>query len=404
MILLKKTKLYSILILSIITMGCKDNIETTQNKLVSINVKDYVNSNNLISVKNEIKRIDYIPLELTDDNKSMIGQIIDITLTDNFIFILSDQTCGVLQFDIKGNFIRQVAKYGQGPGELIFPMSMFSVEEENKLYITGAYQTTVYNFNGTFEEAFGRGGRMSFYSYPIGDGRIVETSSDGIPFNSEGHFGIGIFSNMGKGDTIFMKNDFSNEKIFSSKESGFKLTRCVLSDPGVLFSTMTSDTIYRLNKDTIIPAFHWQRDLNEESLKNAYSLLNFIPTNTELFLYDIIEFPKSVCFRYVYNEKSYIMLYDKQSGKISSTSTPYKMNDIASVDFWMTMWGINNDIDGGLPIAPLHWYKNKKLSIQCTSASTIDYLRDQGELKTAPNIIKEMNGEDNPLVIIYHLK
>lgn len=26
----------------------------------------------------------------------------------------------------------------------------------------------------------------------------------------------------------------------------------------------------------------------------------------------------------------------------------------------MTMWGINNDIDHGLPIAPLHWYKNKK--------------------------------------------
>ncbi|CAK7038654.1 MAG: hypothetical protein PEPC_01648 [Peptostreptococcus russellii] len=402
--ILKQIKFYPVLILSIIAIGCKDNLETSQNKLVSIDVKSYVASNDLISIKNEIERIDYIPLELTDDNKSMIGQIMDVALTDNFIFILSDQTCGVLQFDIKGNFIRQVAKYGQGPGELIFPISMFSVEEENKLYITGAYQTTVYNFNGTFEEAFGRRGRMSFYSYPIGEGRVVETSSDGIPFGSEGHFGIGIFSNMGKGDTIYMKNDFSNEKIFSSNESGFKLTRCVLSDPGVLFSTMTSDTIYRLNKDTIIPAFCWQRNLNEESLKNAYSLLNFIPTNTELFLYDIIEFPKSVCFRYVYNEKSYIMLYDKQSGKISSTSTPYKMNDIANVDFWMTMWGINNDIDDGLPIAPLHWYKNKKLSIQCTSASTIDYLREQGELKTAPNIIKKMNGEDNPLVIIYHLK
>ena len=47
-------------------------------------------------------------------------------------------------------------------------------------------------------------------------------------------------------------------------------------------------------------------------------------------------------------------------GKILSTPTPYKWNDISNVDFWMTMWGINNDIDHGLPIAPLHWYKNKK--------------------------------------------
>ena len=98
------------------------------------------------------------------------------------------------------------------------------------------------------------------------------------------------------------------------------------------------------------------------------------------------------------------MLYDKQSGKILSTPTPYKWNDISNVDFWMTMWGINNDIDHGLPIAPLHWDKNKKISIQCTPASTIDYLRDKGMLKKAPDILKKMNGDENPIVILYHLK
>lgn len=397
-------KLYPLLLLSIVTIGCNNNAETANNKFATIDVKNYVNSNNDISIKNEIENIEYIPLELTDDNRSMIGQIMDIVLTNNYIFILSDPTCGVLQFDKKGNFIRQVAKYGQGPGELLFPISMYSVEEESKLYITGAYQTTIYNFDGQFEEAFDRGGRMSFYSYHLGGGRVVETSSDGIPFGSKGHFGIGIFSNMGKGDTIAMKNNFSNANILSPNESGFKLTRCILSDGGVLFSTMTSDTIYRLTNDTIVPAFCWQRNLNEESLKNTYSLLNFIPTNTELFLYDIIEFPKSILFRYVYNEKSYIMQYDKINGKILSTSTPYKMNDISGIDFWMTMWGIKNDIDNGLPIAPLHWYSDKKISIQCTSASTIDYLKDKGELQSAPEVIKNMNGEDNPIVILYHLK
>lgn len=399
-----KIKMYPILIVSIISIGCNEKAETTKNKLVSIDVRAHVNSNDAISIKKEIERIEYIPLELTDDNSSMVGKIMDVILTKDYIFVLSDPTCGVLQFDIKGNFIRQVAKYGQGPGELLFPISMYSVEEDSKLYITGAYQTTIYNFDGKFEEAFDRGGRMSFYSYPIGEGRVVETSSEGIPFEAKGHFGIGIFSNMGKGDTVMMKNNFSNDKISPSKESGFKLTRCIPSDSGVLFSTMTNDTIYRLTKDTIIPAFCWQRNLNEESLKSSYSLLNFIPTNTELFLYDIIEFPESICFRYVYKEKSYIMLYDKQSGKILSTPTPYKWNDISNVDFWMTMWGINNDIDHGLPIAPLHWYKNKKISIQCSPASTIDYLRDKGMLKKAPDILKKMNGDENPIVILYHLK
>ena len=134
-----KIKMYPILIVSIITIGCNEKEETIENKLVSIDVKAYVNSNDAISIKNEIEKIEYIPLELTDDNSSMIGQIMDITLTENYIFVLSDPTCGVLQFDIKGNFIRQVAKYGQGPGELLFPISMYSVEEDSKLYICLLY-------------------------------------------------------------------------------------------------------------------------------------------------------------------------------------------------------------------------------------------------------------------------
>lgn len=98
------------------------------------------------------------------------------------------------------------------------------------------------------------------------------------------------------------------------------------------------------------------------------------------------------------------MLYDKESHSILSSSTPYKMNDISNIDFWMTMWGIKNDIDHGLPIAPLHWYKDKKISIQCTPASTIEYLKERGELKSAPEVIANREGEENPLVILYHLK
>lgn len=399
-----KIKTFAVIIVSIFTIGCNNTEENQKNHYFTIKAKDYVNSNDKISIKDEIESIEYIPLELTADNKSMIGQVLDVVLTNEFIYILSDPTCGVLQFDLQGKFIRQVAKYGQGPGELIFPISMYAVEEENKLYITAAYKTTVYNFDGRFEEEFERGGRMSFYAYPLEDGRVAETSSDGMPFASPGHFGIGIFGDRGKGDTIRLKNDFSDEKIFSPKESGFKLTRCILSDPGVLFSTMTNDTIFRMTPDTIQPAFCWQRDLDEESLKNSYRLLNFIPTNTDLFLYDIIEFPKSFCFRYVYNEKSHIMLYDKESKRILSAGTPYKMDDISAIDFWMTMWGITNDIDQGLPIAPLHWYKDRKISVQCTPASTIEYLKERGELKAAPNVIKNMKGEENPLVILYHLK
>ena len=82
-----KIKMYPILILSIISIGCNEKAETTKNKLVSIDVRAHVNSNDAISIKKEIERIEYIPLELTDDNSSMVGKIMDVVLTKDYIFV-----------------------------------------------------------------------------------------------------------------------------------------------------------------------------------------------------------------------------------------------------------------------------------------------------------------------------
>ena len=109
-------------------------------------------------------------------------------------------------------------------------------------------------------------------------------------------------------------------------------------------------------------------------------------------------------FIYSQDKKTIEFLKQKFEVLFEDNDGCYFLNDISNVDFWMTMWGINNDIDHGLPIAPLHWYKNKKISIQCSPASTIDYLRDKGMLKTAPDILKKINGDENPIVILYHLK
>lgn len=402
----KRFNLLSLIFIQFIvffTMGCSFERTTTDSSYVTIPVRDFINNNDDISAKDEIKSIEYIPLVLTDDDQSMIGQVMDVSLTDNFIFILSDPTCGLLQFDRTGKFIRKIARYGQGPGELLFPISIYCIESKNLLYVTGAYKTTIYDLEGKLKEEFNRGGRMSFYSYPIENSKVVETSFDGIPFKSDGHFGIGVFDAMGKGDTVMMKNDFANENIFKPEESGFKLTRCIQSDMGVLFSTITNDTIFRITENKICPAFIWQRDLNEKSMKNSYALVGFDPINTDLFLYDMIEFPKNIYFRYVYKGRTFLMSYNKQTGQVLSTPCYYSWNDITGIDFWMTMWGIDNDIDNGLPIAPLHWYKDKKISIQCTQASAVAFLKENGKLDLAPNALKNIKGEENPIVVLYHL-
>lgn len=392
---------YLYLLLSLLMVGCSQKEE---NEIVTIPVRSYISHSDKVSVKKDINRIEYIPLQLTDDNSSMVGQVIDIALTDDYIFVLSDQRCGVLQFDRNGSFVRQIVKYGAGPGELVYPMSLYVTDFDCKLHITCAYKTVVYNFSGDFVEEMDRQGRNSFYSFYLGDNKVVETSFDGMPFQSPGHFGIGVFDEMGKGDTIVMKNNFCNEEIVSPDISGFKFTRCIESDQGVLFLTMTNDTIYRITKENITPVFCWKRDLDNKSLRNAYTLLDFVPTNTDLFIHDIFELPSVVCFRYIYNGSAYIMSYNKHNGEILSMPTGYQWDDLVNIDFWMTAYGVENDIDNGVPIIPMHWYKEKKISIQCSPASTIAYLKEIGKLNTPPEIFRNITGEENPIVILYYLK
>ena len=50
-----KIKMYPILIVSIISIGCNEKAETTKNKLVSIDVRAHVNSNDAISIKRKLK-------------------------------------------------------------------------------------------------------------------------------------------------------------------------------------------------------------------------------------------------------------------------------------------------------------------------------------------------------------
>lgn len=396
-------RIFLYLLLSFLMISCSQR-KIEKDGCVTISVREYIGHKDHISVKDDIHKIEYIPLQLTDNDVSIVGQIIDIALTDNYIFILSEQKCGVLQFDRKGFFIRQIVKYGTGPGELVHPMSLYATEFDNKIYITCAYKTVVYNFSGNFEEEIDRHGRNSFYSFYLGDNKVVETSFDGMPFHSLGHFGIGVFDGMGKGDTVVMKNNFSDEKVLPSDISGFKFTRCIESDPGVLFLTMTNDTIFRITKENIMPILCWKRDLNDKALQNAFALLDFVPTNTDLFIHDIFELPSVICFRYIYNGYAYIMSYNKHTGEVLSKPTGYQWEDLVNIDFWMTAYGVDNDIDNGLPIAPMHWYRDKKISVQCSPASTIAHLKEIGELKSAPEVLNNITGDENPIVIIYHLK
>ena len=68
-----------------------------------------------VEIADEIESIEYVPLELTDE--SLIADVLDLCVSDEYIFVYSTRQDGVLQFDRKGKYLRCIAKTGNGPGE-----------------------------------------------------------------------------------------------------------------------------------------------------------------------------------------------------------------------------------------------------------------------------------------------
>lgn len=87
-----------------------------QNNEPNILIKENKNSpatNLPLSELMEFKSI--IPLETTGN--SVIGNINEVLLADNKIFILDSRPKSILVFDLEGSFIRRIGSYGNGPGE-----------------------------------------------------------------------------------------------------------------------------------------------------------------------------------------------------------------------------------------------------------------------------------------------
>ena len=54
-----------------------------------------------VEIADEIESIEYVPLELTDE--SLIADVLDLCVSDEYIFVYSTRQDGVLQFDRKGS-------------------------------------------------------------------------------------------------------------------------------------------------------------------------------------------------------------------------------------------------------------------------------------------------------------
>lgn len=359
-----------------------------------VKVRDTQHNNDDISIKNEFKSIEYVRI----DNKKIIGKIIDIAFTKDYMFLMLSHDGGIMKYDRKGNFIKVIARVGEGP-EQVNPHHIFVDEYREKVYVMQfrrKHSIAVFSFEGKFL------GNLEYpfdkidFMLPLGDEVFFAFSESIVPLTDSLNYVSGMFDILGKkyySRKSYVKQcDLENCRLrrvffFSHKNS-------------VLYKIGGINILYRAMRDTIVPAYYLdlKNPIKGEIYQLAYSSkeytnsldgnnLNYIFINREGFF----ETDSCLYLRYASDRGGTVLQYNK-SRKQTKSYAP-KITRVL---------GVKNDIDNGVPIWALYHYAKENIYVQTLSGGEIQDLKDLNYFnEQAPTVYRDMNEDSNPLVIIY---
>jgi len=396
--------LTSSLIILLNSMSCSSKKDIQTDNLLTVEMRKNVSKSTPITFSEEIKRIEYIPLEVSDDKKSLLDQAMEISVTDEYIYVLPAKQRGVLQFSrMDGKFIREFAQPGGGPGETQFIMHFYVYEPAQKVYVVQMppLNTLEYSLEGTFIAAHEQSRNISL-QYPLGDNLIAEVGRERVPFSLPELVGMGVFNRNGDTIAIKNKNDFARPDILPVDASCIKDVRSAFSYKSVLYYIDSNDTVFRLSPAGIQPAFVFDRQNNREYLEGALH-----PRINELFpnnftVWDFFETTKSFYVRSMIDYKMYIFALDKATNVTTSEISSIDTREIFGYDRWMQGIGIHIG-DGKIPFWPTKSFLEKNILVQYLPAPVIFYLKEKGVINQLPKEIEFIDEESNPVVIIYHI-
>ena len=353
------------------------------------------------------KQVTYIPLE-TNDN-CLIGKIYSFTLAKEFIFVNNGGI--ILQFSLKGKFIRQLNKNGQGPGE--GTVANIALDEENRLIyfqFSYTYDIIVFNFEGkhikTIKNPFAK---ETIQSLPVG-GMIVYNENILFAFSNENGqmpYKYAVVNSNGE----ILHKEINYEKYFLKeriRESSILPPPFFCYNSSVFFKHNYNDTIFKINQDhTCSPLYVC--DLSKQiTLEEDMKAGAFVIKYSELSGRNKINVVReSDEYIYVYhtnspydndNRKSFFSQYNKLTRQLLPN-----INRI-----------IINDWDGGMDV---RLYSNQSGSTVCFRIQPFEikekltnehFSKSQPKYPTQKDALKKLvNGlleDDNPVLMIIELK
>lgn len=397
-----KKLLFGLLAAVVVLTGCAS--KHSSGELPKIDLMAETFASDKVGIADEIESIEYIPLELTDE--SLIANVLDVCVSDEYLFIYSTRQESILQFDRKGKFIRPVARTGNGPGEVAQMISM-TIDEDNRLFCVSEYfSTSFYSFDGEFIKKV-TNLRPYSYQLSVGPNTMAELGRMFVPMNVPGMFSLGIF-NWATDDTVALRQTIGDVNLMPLEEVSLKGWIYNGSMDGWFCYSDGIDTVWNVKAKAISLAFlihHGFSAADEEEIRS--SKIGSAAVDDKYSIFNIFETPRSYfvkCFKGSDQSKFYLFSLDKEIGALCREASSIDASELFGYNRALTGIGIRNETDGGLPIWPFFSYPAKKMMIQFNTAVEIDYLKEKyPDLKKHP-VLQTITEEANPLVTIYHLR
>ena len=281
------TKSFFMVAIGVFVLASCNLNQVDQTGLLTASVRDALNSPATLSIADEIESVEYIPLEMTNDDASLIDGVVDFAITSKYIYVLVGKEARIVLFDRQGHFLRTFLRQGQGPDDFNGMIGFIQADEaDNRFYVIGN-KVGIYTLEGTFVEDLPVNSPI-IYAHHLGNKRI------------------GVFQE--DGEAIITKNDFYSPLV-PREDSGF--TFGVMGSPSdgkqasVLFKTASNDTIYRLSADTIQPVLVAGLSNSDEEVIRGLNIRDIkrFPANGDIFVSDIFETPRRFYLRMMLNEK-----------------------------------------------------------------------------------------------------
>lgn len=383
-----------------------------RDKFISINYEEILGQKSRLYLSEIASRIEYIRFE-TNEN-CLFTMKPDFHFTDKYIFVNNSKQ--ILQFDRKGNFIKQIGKHGRGPGEIGLIRRLTVLDEEKLLIAQINWAHKLYYFNYEGELLRQRKVNDTHRILGLPDNRLLY-----YDYCTNGNEDYMFVLTSSQGDTLsVVKNHYKweNSSGFTPAVS-YSLFRPFYNYCGfAYFKSMHNDTIYKTNGSMISPAYfvdlgsyllpqdHRIETLNSsissrmkdfEEASEGYRFVSTLEAGEKLFL-------SSMDYNSFWDEEvQYNMLYYRSEARGS-----FLIDDSGNPS------GILNDLDGGSEFWPIGSVNDTTIYMLIQAHEFARIVSPKGlpeekrikseQFSNLKDIISDIKEDDNAILMLVHLK